>query len=185
MARRRPSLAKGLLAGAAAGIIATLAMDQFQALLSRAEKAYDKQKKLAAGESEWEIAHEQAQAEQQSAAKEGSTEVVARKLAEAAGTRIPGEKKKAAGQAVHYAFGTVMGLVYSSTAEWLPEVTAGSGAAFGTLLFLTADEVAVPAFQLSAPPTEMPITSHLQYWAAHMVYGATLETARNLLRRWL
>ena len=185
MGTRRPSLGKGLLAGAAAGVAATIVMGQFQSLLATAQKANEKRKKLAEGESEWEIAHEQAQAEQQSASKENSTEVVARKIAEAAGTSIPNEKRKAAGEAIHYAFGTLMGLVYASTAEWVPELAAGGGAAFGTLLFLTADEVAVPAFRLAPPPTETPVSDQLQYWAAHIVYGVTLETSRNLLRRLL
>jgi hypothetical protein len=185
MSRKRPSLAKGLIAGAAAGIAATLMMDQFQSLLSSAQKATEKHKRMSEGEPEWQIKHDQAQAEQENAAKENSTERAARRIAQAAGTSIANENRKAAGQAVHYGFGTLMGLVYAVTAEWLPDVTAGSGAAFGTLLFLTADEVAVPAFQLSASPTETPISGHLQYWAAHMVYGATLETTRNLVRRWL
>ena len=182
---RRPSLAKGLIAGLAAGIAATLVMDQFQNLLSEGQQVMEKQKKLAAGESPWEIAHEQTQQQQQKEESEGSTEKLARRIAEAAGTTLPKEQRKLAGQAVHYTFGTLMGLVYSTTAEWLPEVTTGGGTAFGTLLFLGADEVAVPAFHLSGPPTETPVSGHMQYWAAHVVYGATLELSRNLVRHFL
>jgi uncharacterized membrane protein YagU involved in acid resistance len=65
----------------------------------------------------------------------------------------------------------------------MPEVTTGGGTAYGTLLFLAADEVAVPAFQLSPPPAETPTTDHLQHWAAHVVYGGSLELIRSLLRR--
>lgn len=183
--RKKPSLAKGLAAGLIAGVAATLAMDQFQKLLSVSQEALEKQKKLAQGESQWEIAHEQTQQQQQQEQSEGSTEKLARKIAEVAGATLPKEQRKAAGQAVHYAFGTLMGVVYSATAEWLPEVTTGGGSAFGTLLFLGADEVAVPAFHLSGPPTETPVSGHLQYWAAHVVYGATLELSRNVVRRLL
>ena len=45
------------------------------------------------------------------------------------------------------------------------------------------DEVAVPAFQLAPAPTETPATDHLQHWAAHVVYGASLELVRSLVRR--
>ena len=76
-----------------------------------------------------------------------------------------------------------MGVCYSATAEFFPEVATGGGTAFGTLLFLGADEVAVPAFKLSKPPTETPASSQLEHWAAHIVYGGTLELARNVLRR--
>ena len=185
MVRRRPSLAKGLIAGVAAGIAATLVMDQFQNLLAAGKKKYEKEQKLAGGESPWQIAHEEALIKLAVEHSEGSTEKVARKLAELTGNAIPDDQKKAAGQAVHYTFGTLMGLVYSATAEWLPEITTGGGAAFGTLLFLGADEVAVPAFQLSGSPVDMPMAGHLQYWAAHVVYGATLELSRSIIRRLL
>lgn len=183
MNNSRPSVFRGILTGIAAGITATLVMDQFQKLSSAGQKAAEKQIRLAHGESEWEIAHEQVQAEQQSAQQEGSTEIVARKIAEATGNQLGKEDKKKAGQAVHYAFGTLMGIVYGVTAELLPEVTTGAGTGFGTLLFLAADEVAVPAFQLTPPPTETPGTDHLQHWAAHVVYGGSLELVRSLIRR--
>jgi putative membrane protein len=76
-----------------------------------------------------------------------------------------------------------MGIVYAVSAELLPEATTGAGTAFGTLLFLAAHEVAVPAFQLSPSPAETPAFDHLQHWAAHVVYGGTLELVRSLLTR--
>lgn len=84
---------------------------------------------------------------------------------------------------MHYTFGTLMGVVYAVSAELLPEATTGAGTAFGTLLFLAADEVAVPAFQLSPPPTDTAVFDHLQHWAAHVVYGGSLEMVRNLIMR--
>jgi uncharacterized membrane protein YagU involved in acid resistance len=158
-------------------------MDQFLKLTSAGQKAVEKQMKLAHGESPWEIAHEQVQQEQQAAEQEGSTEIVARKIAEATGKTLDKEKKKKAGQVVHYTFGTLMGIVYGVSAELVPEATTGAGTAFGTLLFLSADEVAVPAFRLGPPPDQTPAPDHLQHWAAHVVYGGSLELVRSLLRR--
>ena len=180
---RTPSLLRGLLIGAAAGIAATLVMDQFLQIAAASGKAIDKQRKLADGESPWQIAHEQALEERQQAAQEGSTEIVARHLAQAAHTQIPPDSRKQASQAVHYTFGTLMGIAYAVTAEFLPEISSGGGTAFGTMLFLGADEVAVPALRLSPPPTETAPTDHLQHWAAHVVYGGSLELVRSLLRR--
>ena len=77
-----------------------------------------------------------------------------------------------------------MGVVYGVTAEMVPEVTAGGGTAFGTVLFLSADELAVPALRLAPPPTESGATDHLQHWAAHVVYGGGLELVRSLILRW-
>jgi uncharacterized membrane protein YagU involved in acid resistance len=181
----RPSVLRGIVTGAAAGIAATLIMDQFLKLTSAGQKAVEKKMKLAQGESPWKIAHEQVQQEQQAAEQEGSTEIVARKIAEATGKTLDKEKKQKAGQAVHYTFGTLMGVVYGVSAELLPEATTGGGTAFGTLLFLGADEVAVPAFQLSPAPTGTGAIDHLQHWAAHVVYGGSLELVRSLLRRLL
>jgi hypothetical protein len=183
MRANRPSIARGIVTGVVAGITATLIMDQFLELTTAGQKAAEKQIKLARGESRWQIAHEQVQQEQQAASQEGPTEKVARKIAEATGTSLDREKKKKAGQAVHYTFGTLMGVVYGISAELVPEVTTGAGTAFGTLLFLGADEVAVPAFQLSPAPTDTSATDHLQHWAAHVVYGGSLELVRSLIKR--
>ena len=183
MRKSRPSILRGIAAGIAAGIVATLVMDQFQKLTTAAQKATEKRRKLAEHESPWQIAREQALEEQRQAEQEDSTEIVARKIAEATGTHLPKEDKKKAGRAVHYTFGTLMGVVYAVTAELVPEATTGAGAAFGTLLFLAADEVAVPAFQLSPSTAGTPTFDHLQHWASHVVYGGSLELVRNLITR--
>lgn len=183
MRSNRPSILRGITVGVTAGIAATLIMDQFLKLSKAGMKELEKHEKLAEHESPWQVAHEQVQQEQQAAQKEDSTEIVARRAAEAMGAHLAKEQKKKAGRAVHYSFGTLMGVVYGVCAELVPEVTTGAGTAFGTLLFLAADEIAVPAFQLSPWPTDSPASDQLQHWAAHVAYGGTLEMVRNLLRR--
>lgn len=183
MRRNRPSILRGVVTGIAAGIAATLVMDQFQKLSTAGQKALERQSKLNDHESPWLIAHEQVQKEQERSEKEDSTEIVARRIAEATGTHLPRQDKKKAGRAVHYTFGTLMGVVYAVSAEAVPEVTTGAGTAFGTLLFLCADEIAVPAFQLSPSPADTHPFDHLQHWASHVVYGGSLEIVRNLITR--
>jgi hypothetical protein len=186
MRAKRPSVLRGIITGAAAGITATLIMDQFLKLTSAGQRAVVKQMKLAQGESPWEIAHEQVQQEQLAAQQEDSTEIVARKIAKATGKTLDKEQKKTAGRAVHYTFGTLMGVVYGVSAELIPEATTGAGTAFGTLLYLGADEIAVPTFQLSPTPAPgAPGIDRLQHWAAHVVYGGSLELVRSLLRRFI
>lgn len=183
MQQQKPSLARVIATGAVAGLVATLVMDQFHKLLAASQKSIEKQQKESRGESPWQIAHEQAEQEANAARQEGSTEIVARKIAEAAGTTLPVDQKKAGGQAVHYTFGILTGIGYAISSELLPELATGGGTAFGTLLFLAADEIAVPAFRLSPPPTETPAASHLQHWAAHVVYGGSLDLVRGVMRR--
>ena len=181
--RRHPNVLRGLATGITAGIAATLIMDQFQKISTAGQKATEKQLRLANHESAEAIERDQQQEEHQAEQQEDSTEIVARKIAHVAGKELASEEKKKAGQAVHYAFGTLMGAVYGVATELVPEVTTGGGTAYGTLLFLIADEVAVPAFQLSPPPREGPPRDHLQHWAAHVVYGGSLELVRSIMRR--
>src|SRR5260370_38325635 len=135
MRAKRPSVLRGIITGAAAGISATLIMDQFFKLTFAGQKAIEKQRKLAQGESPWEIAHEQVQQEQQAAEQEDSTEIVARKIARATGKTPDKQQKKKAGRVVHHTYGTLMGIVYGVSAELVPEATTGARTAFGTLLF--------------------------------------------------
>jgi putative membrane protein len=183
--RRRPNVLRGLATGITAGIAATLIMDQFQKISTAGQKAVEKQMRLANHQSAEAIELDQQRQEQQAKQHEDSTQIVARKIAETAGKELAPEQKKKGGQAVHYAFGTLMGAVYGVASELVPEVTTGGGTAYGTLLFLGASEVAVPAFQLSPPPTETPARDHLQHWAAHVVYGGSLELVRSLMRRFM
>ena len=79
-----------------------------------------------------------------------------------------------------------MGIVYGISAELVPDVTTAAGTAYGTILFLSADEVAMSALRLSSKPAAgTPPTDHLQHWAAHVVYGGSLELVRSLVRRLL
>ena len=183
--RRHPNVLRGLATGITAGIAATLIMDQFQKISTAGQKAAEKQLRLADHESAEAIERDQQRQEQQAKQTEDSTEIVARKIAQTAGKELAPEEKKKAGQAVHYAFGTLMGAVYGVAAELVPEVTTGGGTAYGTLLFLGADQVAVPAFQLSPPPTDTRGRDHLQHWAAHVVYGGSLELVRSIMRHYM
>jgi hypothetical protein len=165
MRSNSPSILRGVVTGMAAGIAATLIMDQFLKLSTASQKAVEKHKELPESED--------------------STEIVARRIAEAAGMHLSKDQKKKAGRAVHYTFGTLMGVVYAVSAELLTGTTTGAGTGYGTLLFLAADEVAVPALNLSSSPSNTPAFDHLQHWAAHVVYGGSLEAVRSLIRRFL
>ena len=176
MRSSEPSIARGIVTGLVAGISATILMDQFLKLGGSGQKAIDKQQGRPEG---LHLIDQEPPATEQ----EYSTEIVARKIAETAGRSLDKDEKRKAGQVVHYAFGTLMGVVYCVTAEVLPEATAGGGTGFGTLLFLGADEVAVPALRLAPQPTETAPMDHLQQWAAHVVYGGSLELIRSIIRR--
>jgi uncharacterized membrane protein YagU involved in acid resistance len=162
---------RGLLAGAAAGLIAAWAMNQFQSGWSKASEKLKSNEQSEASQSE----QNQKQAE-----PEDATMKAAGKLAHAVlGRDLSKDEKKKAGPLVHYAFGTVSGAMYGLLGEYLPLARVGFGTAFGAVLFLLADELAVPALGLSGKATEAPLSSHLYGLSSHLVYGASAEAVRS------
>lgn len=162
---------KGLLAGAAAGLVAAWAMNQFQSAWSKASE------QLQSGGQENQSQNAQGQDQEE---KEDATMKAAGKLAQATlGRNLSKQEKKKAGPVVHYLFGTFAGAVYGLVGEYLPPARVGFGTAFGATLFLLADELAVPALGLSGSATEAPLSSHLYGLFSHLVYGASAEGIRR------
>ena len=167
--REDADLVKGLVAGVAGGLLASLVMEQFQLLWSKASEAIER-----ARETE----------KPRGRKADPSTVKVAQAISKSVfGKKIPKSKKRLAGEAVHYAMGATSGAIYGAAVEALPFTTAGDGLAFGTALWVLADEVSVPALQLSKPPTKIPVSTHIYALASHLVYGWTTEMVRRAVRQ--
>ena len=165
---------KGLLAGAAAGLVAAWAMNQFQSAWSKASE------QLKSGGPENQSQNSQShEREDKHEEKEDATMKAAGKLAQALGRNLSKQEKKKAGPIVHYLFGTIAGAVYGLVGEYLPLARVGFGTVFGAALFVLADELAVPALGLSGSATEAPLSSHLYGLSSHLVYGASAEGIRR------
>ena len=138
----KQKLWKGLVAGGAAGLAASLAMNQFQSLWSKASEK---------------LRHngQQGSSRQSGAESEDATMKVVAKVAEIGGYHLSREQEKKAGPIVQYAFGTGMGTLYGTVMELGPRKLRRhellSGVGFGSMLFAGA-EIAVPAVGLSGPP---------------------------------
>jgi hypothetical protein len=177
---RGEDVLKGMGAGLIGGLVGTVVMTQFQTLVGKLiEQVQGSGGEEASGGNGW---REEAEQEQEA-------ESATAKTATAVSTRVfrhelRGQEKAVAGSTVHYGFGTTMGGIYGALAEADPRVTACAGTAFGSVLWLLADEVAVPAMRLSGPPTKMPVSSHVNALAAHLVYGFTTEMVRRAVRSW-
>ena len=87
-----------------------------------------------------------------------------------------------AGRLVHYATGAALGLVYGVLAERFKAVTSGFGLSFGTGMAMGIDETLLPALGLAPPVEKATPGQHLYSLASHLVFGASLEGARRLLR---
>lgn len=152
----------GVTAGIVGGLAAAFVMDQFQALLKKTEPA---QKATASAE------------EGDPATVKAASAVVApvlhRPLAE--------HEKKVAGPAMHYAMGAVSGGIYGAVAEAFPWAAAGFGSLFGAILWVIADELAVPGLRLSKAPKEYPPAVHANALASHVVYGISTDIVRRVV----
>lgn len=160
--RRKPSVLKGVIAGAMGGLAASWVMGQFEGLVAKVRS------------------NGQLQTDEQDA--EDATMKTAERIAQSVtGHGLSKEQKKKAGPIVHYAYGTVIGALYGGAASRLKPAAAGFGTAYGAAAWALGDEIAVPAFNLgSSNGGKPPLGMHLQELGAHLVYGATLEGVRRL-----
>jgi putative membrane protein len=161
---------KGVLAGLIGGLAASWTMNQVFTI--------------------WSKINEHQQQPEQSAKKGEQSDPATLKLArrlsrEFLHREISDENVQAAEAITHYGFGTVMGGVYGGLSEYIPQARAGFGSAYATMLFVGADEIAVPLAGLSAKANEVPLSSHVLGFTAHMVYGLTTELVRRGTRKLL
>ncbi|HLO00889.1 MAG TPA: DUF1440 domain-containing protein [Pyrinomonadaceae bacterium] len=180
--RRNGNLLKGLAAGLAGGLVASWAMNQFQAAWSKAVQGFEKPHGAQSMQpSEGENAEKQSAEGKEN--QDDATVKVARAISEGIfGHELKDNEKKPAGAVVHYAFGTATGGLYGAIAEITPEVTTAAGLPFGAAFWLVADEIAVPLLGLSKGPTEYSLSTHAYAFASHLVYGLTAEVTRRVVR---
>jgi hypothetical protein len=173
--QRGRNVAAGTVAGLIGGLVGTFAMSEFQALWSKAAENYQSPSAGGAHDArEWQERHEGLNA----------NELAAQAVAEHTIDRpLTRDELAIAAPAVHYAFGAAMGAVYGALAEVSPPVRALCGSAWGTAVWIGADELAVPALGLSRPDADYPLEAHAQALAAHVVYGVTTEVVRRGLRK--
>lgn len=183
---------KGLVAGFAGGLVASWAMNQFQAAWTSIVEGFEKPHGAQSmqpskgpnpnekPDSSPVHGQSRAEKEQQDDATVETAKVISRNVF---GHELKESEKKPAGAAVHYAFGTLTGGLYGAMAEVTPQITAGAGLPFGTVFWVVADEVAVPVLGLAKGPTEYPVSTHVYSLASHLVYGVTAELGRRAVRQ--
>lgn len=150
----RPFL--GLLAGVAAGLVASAAIAAFQDRASNLLPDDD-------GD------------------EDSATAKAVGVAAEAViGDPVPEPYREPAGQLVHYVVGGVLGGIYGVLTEYRPEASAGFGSAYGIATSTLLDDAA-PAAGLAPAPEKTPVATHPLGAASHLVYGVVLEGMRWLI----
>lgn len=148
---------RGVVAGAIAGIVASFAMDRFQATVTALTSSDDDEQQY-----------------------EPATEKAADAIAEqVAGRAMADEDKPLAGQVIHYALGAGLGIAYGIAAEFRPSLSAGYGTGFGVVTATVLDEAAVPAVGLGSAPWRTDLSTNLYSYASHLVFGVTSELVRR------
>lgn len=95
------------------------------------------------------------------------------------------ETLKVLSELTHWGFGEGMGALYGLTRGTDGGFDLRSGMIFGAGVWLFASELAIPTLGLSPGPSQQPVSSHLNYLGAHLVYGATMAATARLLEELL
>ncbi|MGH9735961.1 MAG: DUF1440 domain-containing protein [Candidatus Acidiferrales bacterium] len=167
MAWRQRSVWRGLVAGLAGGFVASWTMNEFQKGWSAAADA---------------IADGKPKKKPQDPAENTTAKTADAIVQRLLGRPLSREQKRKAGPIVHYAFGTMLGGLYGAASEVIPQIRIGNGVPYGTAVFVGVDEIALPALKLAKGPTEYPVSTHLYGLASHVVWSATTEGVRRLVR---
>ncbi|CAN5368420.1 MAG: DUF1440 domain-containing protein [Pyrinomonadaceae bacterium] len=177
---------KGLAAGVAGGLVASVVMNQFQSRLGKLTAGIEKShgaQSLQEGSPHHGIGREL-----EKRGGDDAQDDAAERLASAISVGVfdhdlTRSGKDAGGIALHYAYGISMGAFYGAAAELVSGVTAGAGLPYGALIWITADEGVIPALGLSKSSAEYPLSIHAYALASHLVYGLTTEVVRRAVRR--
>ena len=179
MKRTNRSIWQTALAGAVAGAVGALAMNQFQRVAARAGQGREADD-ATIGLPRTGRGPQPAQAIGN--ASDDATVRVANAALRVVGKELTDPRSKhVAGQFVHLAFGAINGALYAIAAELEPRVTAAAGVPFGTSVWVLADEGMVPALGLSRGPREASAGLLTYGLVSHFVYGMTTEYVRRSL----
>ena len=105
--------------------------------------------------------------------------------AKAVGRELPPDRRSQAlgGKVIHYAYGIAWGAAFALAVRAVaPRRPVATGLAFGLVLWLVSDEVLVPLFRFSRPPSRYPPSTHLKELASHLVYGVATDAGWRLAR---
>jgi putative membrane protein len=162
----------GTLAGAIGGLAGTWAMNEAQRIWTH---AVDGEAPQAAG------GKHDARDWQERDEGRNSNQIAAQALAAAViGRHLDRRELAVAAPLVHFTFGAVVGALYGSVTHRHTRTATGIG--FGLVVWLLADEIAMPLLGLSQSTLRRPAEKRLQSIAAHAVFGMTTEATRRAIQ---
>ncbi len=168
----RPSLWKGALAGLAGGLVGTFVKSQAEPVLQTL------------GERLFPPTHRQK--ERPGADVTGHPDrmppsTLAQNATDVVGVTLSHDAKLGAQEAIHWTFGTTVGLAYGVAAEFT-DAEAGFGVPASVALFGATHGTTLPALGLQADLDELPKAWWVWEFGSHLVYGVTVEIVRRAVR---
>jgi uncharacterized membrane protein YagU involved in acid resistance len=163
MTTRRGALVFDIAVGLAGGLLATAVTNLVQGLLRRLTPARIR-----------------CQERRVSPARTSSL-AAAEKLAPLLPIASSLKSKEAAGVIIHFATGMIWGPTYGLLRRYTRWHPVAAAAASGATMSLVLDETLVPQLGLSAPYHAYPVYTHLRGLVAHLVYGAALALAVEMI----
>jgi putative membrane protein len=164
---------KGAVAGAIGGAVGAYTVERFQEWWQEAEKRAAPKRRAHA------VKDPPADKDASEPATVKAAERIAKKVLD---SPLPEEVRPAAGEAVQYTTGATIGAIYGFVGEILPPARMFNGLLMGTIVWWTADNMAVPAQRLGTRPRGTPPSKQAYALASHLVYGFTTELVRSLVR---
>jgi len=176
--------ARSVLAGLAAGIAETLAMDAISVAWSFGRRRiFDGRERS--------LFHQGGRPDVERAKKLGkssgdSESVITAKLAERIaepilGRRLSDSERHYGGQIVHYGYGALLGAAYGLSGQRLGAVRSGHGTLFGAATWMGGVNIALPLLKLMKPPHKHSFGEHAFSLVSHLGYGLALQSVYTLL----
>lgn len=171
--RREIKLLGGLAAGIIGGIVATWVLDKYQQGALEATRAAENAVNAGPILSR---RQEDRLREQQLAHAEAAERIAQSTF----GKGLSRNQRRNAAPIVQYAIGALAGGAYGFAVEILPVVRRGYGTGYSNLLFLGGSQAMLPWLNLGTRQKIAPLKNG--GLSAPIIYGATLETTRRILR---
>ncbi|HUQ94711.1 MAG TPA: DUF1440 domain-containing protein [Bryobacteraceae bacterium] len=182
---RKQSILRGAAAGAAGGVLGTLAMNAVSL-------AWTIGRRGAVPSNEASLVEQGGRPDVESAKKEGrssyergavATTKIAEKIAEPAlGRTLSPQERHKAGKFVHYSYGVLLGAAYGAARERVPAISSGIGLPFGLITWAVAVELVLPKLGLMDSPRRYTAGEHGFSAVSHAAYGLVAEVTRRTLR---
>ena len=104
-----------------------------------------------------------------------------KKLTDTLGLQLPQKQQYVVGRSIHYFMGIAPGALYALKRDRFRQLGLWRGPLYGLSLFISFDEVIVPALGFASRPAAYPWQAHARGFIAHLILGLTTDVVISLL----